>query len=295
MSLKSMTGFARAEGGDDTLAWAWELRSVNGRGLDLRLRMAPGYEALEPQVRELVGKSLSRGSLSVGLSAQRRGGGGQIRVNQEALEQVLSAAEYVRQITGCERPRAEGLLALRGVLEPVEEGASEEIAEARRAAMLATLGEAIEGMVTSRAAEGARLASVLLEQVAEIERLVSAVEVHPARSVDVVKGRLAELIGKLMDTGASFDSARLHQEAVLLATRADVEEELKRLRVHIESARELIGSRQPAGRKLDFLTQEFNREANTLCSKANDSEITKLGLALKAVIDQMREQVQNIE
>ncbi len=169
MSLKSMTGFARAEGGDDTLAWAWELRSVNGRGLDLRLRMAPGYEALEPQVRELVGKSLSRGSLSVGLSAQRRGGGGQIRVNQEALEQVLSAAEYVRQITGCERPRAEGLLALRGVLEPVEEGASEEIAEARRAAMLATLGEAIEGMVTSRAAEGARLASVLLEQVAEIE------------------------------------------------------------------------------------------------------------------------------
>ena len=295
MSLKSMTGFARAEGSDDTLAWAWELRSVNGRGLDLRLRTAPGYEAIEPQVRELVGKSLSRGSVSVGLNVQRRGGGGQIRINETALEQVLRAAEHLRQVTGCERPRAEGLLALRGVLEPVEESESDEASDDRRRAMLATLADAVQAMVESRAAEGRRLATVLLDQVAEIERLVAAVEVHPARSVEIVKRRLADLVGKLMDTGASFDAARLHQEAVLLATRADVEEELKRLRVHIESARELIGSRQPAGRKLDFLTQEFNREANTLCSKSNDSEITKLGLGLKAVIDQMREQVQNIE
>lgn len=295
MTLKSMTGFARADGADEVVAWAWELRSVNGRGLDLRLRTAPGYEALEPQVREMVSKQLSRGSVSVNLSATRRAGSAEIRVNETALEQVLKAAERLQHLTGCERPRAEGLLALRGVLETVEETESEGAVEGRRAAMLKSLEQALQAMLESRASEGRRLAAVLTDQLAEIERLVAVVEVHPARSPETIRKRLAEQVARLMETGSSFDAARLHQEAVLLATRADVEEELKRLRVHIESARELITSRQPAGRKLDFLTQEFNREANTLCSKSSDTDITRAGLALKAVIDQMREQVQNIE
>lgn len=295
MSLKSMTGFARADGGDDALSWHWELRSVNGRGLDLRMRLAQGYEGIEPQVRELISKRLVRGSVSVNLAVTRRNGAGEIRINNAALEQVLRAAEHIHGITGCERPRAEGVLALRGVLEQVEETESEAQVEVRRAAMLASLAQAVTAIVEARAAEGRQLTHVLDKQVAEIERLVGLVEAHPSRSPDSVRVRLKQMVSRLTEASSSFDEARLHQEAMLLATRADVEEELKRLRAHIESARELMASREPVGRKLDFLTQEFNREANTLCSKSNDTEVTRAGLALKAVIDQMREQIQNIE
>jgi uncharacterized protein (TIGR00255 family) len=290
-----MTGFARADGTTADSTWHWEVRSVNGRGLDVRLRLPPGFEALEPVVREATGKRLSRGSVTVSLSAERIGGKVEIRLNEAALEQVLAAADRVHQLTGCERPRAEGLLALKGVLEVVEPQEDEGAARERHAVLIAGLEKALDGLVLARAAEGQRLEGVLRAHLDEIARNVSVIGGAPARSAEAVKARLKEQIARLLDATQALDAARLHQEAVLIVTRADVEEELARLEGHIAAARELLAEGGPVGRRLDFLAQEFNREANTLCAKSNDGDITRAGLALKAVIDQMREQVQNIE
>ena len=295
MTLKSMTGFARRDGTSGAAAWHWEVRSVNGRGLDVRLRFPPGYEALEPKVRETAGKELTRGSVSVSLSVGRQTAQSEVRLNEVALAQVIKAAERIRELTGGEAPRPEGLLSLKGVLEVADESDTPESVEAAHAAMLASFGEALAGLVAARSAEGARLAVVIADQLVEIERLVTAVEVSPARTPEAITKRLKELVGRLLEADNGFDPARLHQEAVLLATRADVEEELRRLRMHIAAARDLLAEPGAVGRKFDFLAQEFNREANTLCSKANDPDITRAGLALKVVIDQMREQVQNLE
>jgi uncharacterized protein (TIGR00255 family) len=295
MSIKSMTGFARADGANGLLSWHWEVRSVNGRGLDLRLRLPPGYEALEVRVREAVAKRISRGSLTANLNVKRSEGATQIRLNEAALRQVLAAVDNLRAMTDVAAPSAEALLGIKGVLEVVEPEESEAETQARNEAMLASLGQALDAMVRSRQAEGGRLQAIVLQQLEAIERLVATVEASPSRSPEVIRQRLREQVGRLIETGVGLDEARLYQEAAMLATRADVEEELKRLTAHIAGARELVVSREPAGRRLDFLAQEFNREANTLCSKAADPETTRAGLELKAVIDQMREQVQNIE
>lgn len=295
MTLKSMTGFARRDGTSGAATWHWEVRSVNGRGLDVRLRFPPGYEALEPKVREAAGKELTRGSVSVSLSVGRQTAQNEIRLNEVALAQVIKAAERIRELTGGEASRPEGLLSLKGVLEVADENDTPEAVEAAHAAMVASFADALAGLVAARSAEGARLAVVIADQLVEIERLVTAVEVSPARTPEAISKRLKELVGRLVETDNGFDPARLHQEAVLLATRADVEEELRRLRMHIAAARDLLAEPGAVGRKFDFLAQEFNREANTLCSKANDPDITRAGLALKVVIDQMREQVQNLE
>ena len=292
-TLKSMTGFARTDGSLGTARWHWEVRSVNGRSLELRLRLPPGLDALEPRLREAAQRRLVRGNINATLTLQKDAQPSAIRLNEAALLDVLRAADRVREITGGERPRVEALLGIRGVLEIAEpeEGASEEQANA----LLASFEGALERLVAARGSEGGRLGAVLAEQIDRIEALVAAVAASPARSVEVVRQRLAELVLKLVDASSTLDPARLHQEAVVIATRGDIEEELKRLTAHIAAARELMAAREPVGRKLDFLAQEFNREANTLCSKSNDPEITRNGLALKAVIDQMREQVQNIE
>ncbi|MGI9404331.1 MAG: YicC/YloC family endoribonuclease [Hyphomicrobium sp.] len=295
MTIKSMTGFARAEGSLGTVAWHWEVRSVNGRGLDVRLRLPAGYESLEPAIREAVAKRLVRGNVAVSLSADRREGGQAIRLNEEALAEVVKAADRIRELTGCALPRADGLIGIKGVLEvsEIEEGAEE--TAARFEAILDHLNEVLAALVSARSAEGQRLKQVLEAQLVEIERLVNLIESSPARTPAAVTARLKEQIARLIETGDGLDPDRLHQEAVLIATRADVEEELKRLGAHIGAARELLKDNGAVGRKFDFLAQEFNREANTVCSKANDVEITRAGLALKTVIDQMREQVQNIE
>ncbi len=295
MSLKSMTGFGRADGMMGATAWTWEARSVNGRGLDIRLRLSPGSDSLEPRVREAVSRRFVRGNLSISLQVQREAGATVIRLNEAALEQVLKAADHIHHLTGCERPRAEGLLALKGVLETVEPVEDEEALKARHDAMIASLDEALDDMATARAAEGERLGAVLSAHIDEIERLAAEVTASPARAPEAIATRLAEQVKRLLDTSTSLDPDRLHQEAVLIATRADVEEELQRLKAHVAAARELLHADGPAGRKFDFLTQEFNREANTLCSKANAADISRAGLALKTVIDQLREQVQNIE
>ncbi len=295
MALKSMTGFARRDGAHGTMRWHWEVRSVNGRGLDLRLRLPPGTENLEHRLREATQKRIARGSVSVTLVLQRDAGAAEIRINDHALEQVIAAIAQVRGKGQFDNPRPEGILALRGVMELVEPVETEAETEARLAQMLADYEAALVSLTDNRAGEGARLAAILSEQLAQIEGLVARVAASPARSTDAIRRRLTELVRRLTDAVPSLDPERLHQEAALLATRADVEEELARLKAHIAAARELLAAKEPTGRKLDFLTQEFNREANTLCSKSNDVEITRLGLELKAVIDQMREQVQNIE
>jgi uncharacterized protein (TIGR00255 family) len=295
MTIKSMTGFARSDGALGPLSWHWEVRSVNGRGLDVRLRLPPGYDALEARIREAIAKRVARGSLTVNLNIKRSEGETRIRINESALSQVLTALDSLKNRLDTSPPRPEALLGIKGVLEVVEPEESEVDTQARTTAMLAGLAEALDGMVRAREAEGGRLKVIVLDQVAAIERLVGTVAASPARSPDAIRQRLKEQVGRLLETGVSLDEGRLYQEAAMLATRADVEEELKRLGAHIGGARELLSTHEPAGRRLDFLAQEFNREANTLCSKASDAETTRAGLELKAVIDQMREQVQNIE
>ena len=290
-----MTGFARSDGTAGPLSWHWEVRSVNGRGLDMRLRLPPGYEGLEPRVREAVSRQIVRGNVAVNLSIRRSEGETRLRLNEGALRQVLAALDTLRTRLETAPPQAEALLGIKGVLEVVEPEDGEAEQQARTSALLAGLSEALDSMVGARAAEGAHLRVIVLEQVAAIERLVAVVAGSPARAPEAIRQRLKEQVERLLATGTVLDEGRLYQEAALLATRADVEEELKRLGAHIASARELLASREPAGRRLDFLAQEFNREANTLCSKSTDPETTRAGLELKAVIDQMREQVQNIE
>lgn len=295
MPLNSMTGFGRAEGSHDGLDWVWEVRSVNGRGLDQRLRLPPGSDALEARTRELVAKRLSRGSVSIGLNVQRATGVTEIRLNEAVLAQVLAAADRVKVLTNGTTPPVEALLGMRGVLELVEPADDETRQKARQDMMIASLEKALDGLLRSRAAEGERLGTAIAGQLDEITRLVAIVRDSPARSAKAIAERLAEQVKRLTEASNGLESDRLYQEAVLLATKADVAEELERLASHITAARELLVEPGSVGRKLDFLMQEFNREANTLCSKANAAEITRAGLALKVVIDQMREQVQNIE
>src|SRR5262245_32762589 len=295
MTIKSMTGFARSDGAMGATSWHWEVRAVNGRGLDIRLRLPPGYDALEARTREAVGKFVTRGSISITLNVKRTEGDTEIRLNQAALRQVLAALDDLKASVEVAPPRAEALLAIKGVLEVSEPEESEAEAQARSQAMLASLAAALEGLVSAREAEGKRLEAIVREQIDSVERLVAQVAASPAREPAAMRQRLKEQVARLLESGAGLDEGRLYQEAAILATRADVEEELKRLSAHVAAARELIASREPAGRRLDFLAQEFNREANTLCSKANDADMTRAGLELKAVIDQMREQVQNIE
>lgn len=294
MQIKSMTGFSRVEGAHAAARWHWEVRSVNGRGLDLRFRLPPGLEVLEPRVREAAQKRLARGSVNATLNLGREAGAAAIRLNEAAFMQVVAAADRARELAGTARPTLEGLLAVRGVLE-VAEAADLAGDEVLASAIVASFEEALGCLVVARTSEGARLAEILTGQLHQIEAHTSAAAASPARSVQTIRQRLAEQVARLVDASPALDPVRLHQEAALLATRADIEEEVKRLGAHVAAARELLATAEPVGRKLEFLAQEFNREANTLCSKANAPDITRAGLALKAVIDQLREQVQNIE
>lgn len=296
MAISSMTGFARSDGAGEGLAWTWELRSVNGRGLDVRLRLAPGYDAIEPAARELLSKKLVRGNVSATLSVERRNGAGAVRLNEGVLADIVKAADRAAELTGGVRPDTATLLTMKGVLETAESGLEDaELRSAREKLLMASLEEAAGKLAAARRAEGARIEAILTDQIAQIEALAGEVRVSPSRTPEAIRARLKDMIARLMETGGSFDRERLHQEAVLIATRADVEEELARLNAHVAAARDILHEPGAVGRKLDFLAQEFNREANTLCSKANAVDITRIGLTLKSVIDQLREQVQNVE
>jgi uncharacterized protein (TIGR00255 family) len=295
MTLKSMTGFARTDGVHGDTSWFWEVRSVNGRSLDLRLRLPSGMERLEAGARGLCQERLARGNCTVNLGVKRETGQMEIRLNEAALAQAFAVAQRARDLTDLKAARLDTLLAMRGVVETVEPEESEEAQAALTHALLAGLAAALEQLISARAAEGERLQRVIEKQLAMIEEFVGRAAAAVARQPEMLAARLKEQIARLSETGASLEPERLHQEALLLAAKADIQEELDRLRAHVAAANELIASGEPAGRKLEFLAQEFNREANTICSKASDIEISRTGLELKSVIDQLREQVQNIE
>jgi uncharacterized protein (TIGR00255 family) len=295
MPLSSMTGFARSSGEHQGLYWQWEIKSVNGKALDVRLRLPPGFEALEMPVRAALAAAFKRGNLQVSLSVSGALQRESVRLNQEILDRLVEAGEALRERIGGEPLRADALLAIRGVVEVTSLPEAEDQIEHRYAAMLASFGEALRALAAARLEEGARLHAILTAQVGRIAGLTAAARGNPARSVEAIRARLVEQVSRLMETGAALDPDRLHQEAVLAATRADIQEELDRLDSHVEAAHQLLASHDAIGRKFDFLAQEFNREANTLCSKASDRSLSLIGLDLKTVIDQMREQVQNIE
>lgn len=295
MPTSSMTGFARASGERQGLFWQWEIKSVNGKALDVRLRLPPGFEALETPVRAALAAAFRRGNLQVSLSVSGQVGRETVRLNQDILDRLVAAGETLRDQIGGEPLRADVLLSIKGVVEVATAPEEEGEAEARNAAMLASFGEALAALDRARREEGSRLNAVVSAQVQRIADLSDQARRNPSRTPEAIRARLAEQVSRLMETGAALDPDRLHQEAVIAATRADIQEELDRLASHVEAAQALLASSDAVGRKFDFLAQEFNREANTLCSKASDRSLTAIGLDLKTVIDQLREQVQNIE
>ena len=290
-----MTGFARADGVHGDTSWHWEARSVNSRTLDLRLRLPSGFEGLEIRARALVQEKLARGNCSINFWVKREAGRTEIRLNQTALQQAQAVAERAKDLTGLKDARLDTLLTMRGVVETAEGEESEEAFAALSHAMIASLAASLDDLVRARRAEGERLQAVIEKQLSTIARLIEEAAGTAAQQPAVMLVRLSEQIARLAEAGSTLDPERLHQEALLLAAKADIQEELDRLRAHVAAANELIASAQPVGRKFEFLAQEFNREANTICSKAADIATTRTGLELKTVIDQLREQVQNIE
>ena len=294
-AVHSMTGFARRDGGDEAASWTWEVKSVNGRSLDVRARLPQGYESLDPVVRGAVTAACARGNVQVNLTLKRGNAPLQLQVNEELLQQVLDLMSSLGARTGAAPPRLDGILALRGILEAVEEEESPERQEARLAALKRDLEETLAALVAMRAAEGARLQELALGHIDEIERLAQAARACAATQPETLRARFSEQLALLLEENTGVAEDRLAQELAILAGKADVREELDRLAAHVEAARELLGKAGAIGRKLDFLCQEFNREANTLCSKSADVELTRIGLDLKSAIEQLREQVQNIE
>lgn len=295
MTLQSMTGFARAERADDVAAVVWELRSVNGRGLETRLRLPQGFESLEQAARQRIAKRFSRGNIQAGLSVTRGAALRRPVIDEEFLAELARVARRLEEEHGLASARADGLLALRGVLELPDAVADEEAREHIDSLALEALDAALEDLYAARCEEGALLAAVLSSQLAGIEMLTLKAEADPSREPANIRMKLEEQVKLLMDAAPTLDEARLHQEAAFLATKADIREEIDRLKTHVAAARSLIAAGGPIGRKLDFLAQEFNRESNTLCAKSNAASLTAIGLELKVAVDQFREQVQNLE
>lgn len=296
MAIKSMTGFGRASGQNGETVWLWELRTVNNRGLDIRMRLPQGYEEFELRVRNALSKAIARGSCSINLTLKAPAASADYRLNETALLKLAALGEQATRLTGAAGAVSlETLLSMKGVIEiaeplPADEQASNPLYDA----LLESFEKAMNDVVSSRSAEGAHLANIISAKLDEIATLVYEAEAAPGRAPEFIIERLRQQLQRLESEG-KFDQDRLYQEAVLLATKADIEEELKRLRAHITAAHELLAEDGPVGRKLEFLAQEFQREANTLCSKSNAAEITRIGLRLKSAIDQIREQVANIE
>ncbi|HUK58003.1 MAG TPA: YicC/YloC family endoribonuclease [Stellaceae bacterium] len=295
MAISSMTGFARAEGRADGLSWTWEVKSVNSRALDLRFRLPPGFDGLEPALRAALAKHVKRGSISASLTVTNEAGAAGLKINRAALATILAAAKELAPDLEAAPPRLDGLLALRGVIETGEEPQDEEARERRDAALLKSWDDGLARLAAARVEEGARLEAVLVGHLAHIAELVGEAAASAAAQPAALRERLRSLVAELLEAAPALNEDRLAQEAALLAAKADVREEIDRLNAHVAAARGLLAEGGAIGRRFDFLCQEFNREANTLCSKSSDLALTRIGLALKAAIEQLREQVQNIE
>jgi uncharacterized protein (TIGR00255 family) len=296
MTFASMTGFAESAGSHEGVRWRWEAKSVNGRSLDMRLRTPPGYDGLEAPARRLAGERFLRGAFQISLTVEEQDAARGLRVDAAALASAVRIAREVAAETGMAPARVDGLLALKGVI-VADEGAiplDPMVRAHRDAAILESLAAAFDRLVKERRGEGAKLAALMTAQMDEIEKLVAEAGRLAAAQPSALRARLNAQLQELLDAGPISED-RLAQEVALLAVKADVREELDRLTAHVQDARALIKDGKGVGRKLDFLSQEFNREANTLCAKSSDIALTRTGLALKAVIDQFREQAQNVE
>ncbi|MEE8293051.1 MAG: YicC/YloC family endoribonuclease [Kiloniellales bacterium] len=296
--LASMTGFARREGGDARVTWSWEIKSVNGRSLDVRCRVPSGHERLEAAARAALPKVCARGNVSIALSVGRGDVAPGLRVNRDLLDQVIALAGELETSLGSGRvapPRLDGLLAIRGVLETANEDEPAEETAAREAAMQGDLEAALDDLVAARRGEGTHLKAAVEAHLTTVETLTAAAAACAATQPDALRERLKTQVEALLDSVPALSEDRLAQEAALLIARGDVREELDRLGAHVAAARALLAEGGTVGRRLDFLCQEFNREANTLCSKSSDVGLTRIGLDLKSAIEQLREQVQNIE
>jgi uncharacterized protein (TIGR00255 family) len=295
MTLSSMTGFARGQGVAGTYAWNWEIKSVNAKGLDLRFRSPGGWDAVEVPARARVAEKLSRGTIYANLTITRQGVSPTVKVNEPVLAAVLSTLKGLSGKVDAAPPSLDGILSLKGVIEVSDADEREEDRRAAEAAIVAGFEQTLAALTAMRRAEGDALGRVLSARLDEIAGLAARAEMAPGRKPDAVKARLTEQVAALLETSERFDADRLHQEAILLAAKADIREELDRLASHVAQAKKLLADGGAIGRKLDFLAQELHRESNTLTAKANDLELTKIGLELKSVVEQFREQVQNLE
>jgi uncharacterized protein (TIGR00255 family) len=291
-----MTGFARADGHEGACSWTWEARSVNGKGLDIRCRLPVGFEVLDAKVRGLARGRFKRGNLTLALNLLWTEAQGGWRVNEDLLDQVQALMPALRKRwPEVSEPTADGLLSLRDLIEPVEEELGPDARLALEEAVLAGLAKALGDLAAMRAEEGARLADVLEGQIEAIESLCARARECAGMQPAAIRARLAAQVAALLEDVPAPAEERLAQEAALLMSKADISEELDRLTCHVAAARGLLAASVAVGRKLNFLCQEFMRESNTLCAKSTDVELTDAGIELKAVIEQFREQVQNIE
>ena len=290
-----MTGFARRDGGDGVVGWAWEIKSVNGKALDVRLRVPGGYERLEPQARSAAQGAFTRGSLQISLQIDQSERPPRLKINQELLSQLLEQIGALGTDSRIEPARLDGLLAIRGMLESVEEREDDAIVAARDEAQLRDLAGALEELTAARHAEGVHLAAALVGHIDAIAELTGQAQASAALQPEALRAKLQAQLEELLGAAPALPEDRLAQEAALLITKADIREELDRLVAHVAAARALMAEGGPVGRRLDFLCQEFNREANTLCAKSPDVALKRIGLELKSVIEQLREQVQNLE
>ena len=295
MALSSMTGFARGQGVAGAYAWSWEIKSVNAKGLDIRFRLPPGWDAIEVAARTRAAAALSRGTVYCNLTVTRQGVAPTVKVNEAVLNAVITTLNQLTGKIDAAAPTLDGILALKGVMEVTEETESEEGHRAAEAAILKGFDKALADLDAMRKHEGDTLGKLLSARLNEIADLTAQAEAAPGRKPEAIKARLAAQVATLIEASQRFDSDRLYQEAIMLATKADIREELDRLVAHVAQAQKLLADGGPAGRRLDFLAQELNREANTLTAKANDTELTNIGLQLKSVVEQFREQVQNLE
>ena len=293
--ISSMTGFSREAGSIGAFAWAWEIKSVNGRNLDVRVRVPPGFDAAGEEARKIVSAAIVRGAVQIGLTIQRaEARKSAVRINTDVLMSLVDALKALPPDLTVQPATMDGLLQVRGVVE-ADEQEDQTVTAALQSALSQGIKAATSSFVAARQHEGAALADVLIGQLAQMQSLVDAVEHHPARTVDAIRARLQSQVAAIMAGGPALDPSRLHQEAALLATKADVREELDRLGAHVAASKDLFALGGTIGRKLDFLAQEFGREASTLCAKANGIALSQLGLELRALVDQFREQAQNVE
>lgn len=296
MTVASMTGFARHEGHCDGAAWTWEVKSVNARGLDVRCRLPQGMESLEPAARQRVAAAVKRGNVTIGLQIVWTGGRQAVRIDEDVLEQLLALVQKIEaRLPRAQPSSAAGLLSLRGVVEAIDPMPTGEARTALEAVLLQGLDSALAAMVAVRRAEGERLAAVLAEQLRRLDQLGEQARAVASMQPAALYTRLQQQLATLLTEVPALPAERLAQEAALLAAKADPREELDRLRAHQQAAEALLREKGPVGRQFDFLCQELNRETNTLCSKSADIDLTRIGLDLKATVEQVREQVQNIE